>query len=172
MFAGAAYPTLLPDLLPSVQEEVRQNVLRIGHHPSLAILGGNNEVEAFYGWSGISQYKSYIDSYVSLFFDTVVATSKELIWRPVIPSSPWNGNETRDDPIADNPNDEHAGDMHFYDYFHPNIFDLRTLPKPRFLSEFGFQSWSSLGELKGVADDGMLQDSLFSGESSKNSQDC
>ncbi|KAF4712656.1 hypothetical protein FOZ62_026079, partial [Perkinsus olseni] len=28
MFAGAAYPTLSPDFLPSVQEEVRQNVLR------------------------------------------------------------------------------------------------------------------------------------------------
>ncbi|KAF4652456.1 hypothetical protein FOL47_011079 [Perkinsus chesapeaki] len=133
MFAGGVYPTSTPGYLDSVIAEITQNLIRV-----------------------------YIESYRSLFFDTILNTSRELMpWLPAIPSSPWNGDETREHPIAENPNDEAKGDMHFYDYTHPNIFNLTVLPEPRFLSEFGFQSWSSLGQLKSVADDVMLEDSLF-----------
>ncbi|EER15872.1 Beta-mannosidase precursor, putative [Perkinsus marinus ATCC 50983] len=169
MFAGATYPTLLPGFLASVELEISQNLIRIGHHPSLAILGGNNEVEAFYGWVGITDDKVYLESYAALFFDTILATSKKLLpWLPAIPSSPWNGDETRQNPVDDNPGNETSGDIHFYNYFSPNMFDLRKLPKPRFMSEFGFQSWSSLGELRTVADEEMLEESLFSEDPSKN----
>jgi beta-galactosidase/beta-glucuronidase len=29
---------------------MREQVLRIGHHPSVALWGGNNENEAAFGW--------------------------------------------------------------------------------------------------------------------------
>lgn len=36
--------------LSDVRQEMREQVLRIGHHPSLAVWGGNNENEVGFGW--------------------------------------------------------------------------------------------------------------------------
>lgn len=54
----------------------------------------------------------YLESYAALFFDTILATSKKLLpWLPAIPSSPWNGDETRQNPVDDNPGNETSGDV-------------------------------------------------------------
>lgn len=45
MFACALYPTE-PQFLSSVQVEIRQQVRRLQHHPSIALWAGNNENEA------------------------------------------------------------------------------------------------------------------------------
>lgn len=44
MFACALYPSN-KEFLDSVSEEVRQNIRRLQHHPSLALWAGNNENE-------------------------------------------------------------------------------------------------------------------------------
>lgn len=45
MFACALYPTD-PQFLASVQTEIRQQIRRLQHHPSIALWAGNNENEA------------------------------------------------------------------------------------------------------------------------------
>jgi beta-mannosidase len=42
MFACGIYP-IFPKFLESVKKEAECNVLRLRHHPSLALLCGNNE---------------------------------------------------------------------------------------------------------------------------------
>jgi beta-mannosidase len=43
------YPADDP-FLGEVRQEMREQVLRIGHHASLAVWGGNNENEAAFSW--------------------------------------------------------------------------------------------------------------------------
>ncbi|NGY05576.1 beta-mannosidase [Solimonas terrae] len=47
MFACAAYPEDDPRFVASVQQEVRDQVRRLRHHPSLALWCGNNECQLF-----------------------------------------------------------------------------------------------------------------------------
>ena len=69
--------------------------------------------------------------YSELYFGTVLKNITALdTTRPRIGSSPCNGNETEEEPIASNPYSEFYGDIYVFLY-----------PRPRFMSEFGLQSW-------------------------------
>jgi beta-galactosidase/beta-glucuronidase len=45
----ALYPAD-PEFLSDVRQEIQEQVLRIGHHPSIALWGGNNENEWSLTW--------------------------------------------------------------------------------------------------------------------------
>jgi beta-mannosidase len=61
------------------------------------------------------------------------------------PSSPCNGELDYGDAW----HDDNRGDMHFWDVWHSNAsFDAYLKIKPRFCSEFGFQSWPSFAQVK------------------------
>ena len=80
--------------------------------------------------------------YSQLYFDTVLANITDTT-RPALGSSPCNGNETAAEPIAENPYSPFYGDVHVYLY-NQDCWDVSIYPRPRFVSEFGLQSWPDL----------------------------
>ncbi|XP_061389605.1 beta-mannosidase-like [Musca vetustissima] len=147
MFACAMYPVTDP-FLASVRKEITQNAQRIAHHPSIAIFATNNENEVALAqnWYGTLEER-YKTEYRQLYLATVIHELKALehASRPLpLVSSPSNGKESaKDNYISANPQDPNYGDVHFYDIFkdgwNPSIY-----PRPRFASEYGFQSLPSL----------------------------
>ncbi|KAJ4448986.1 hypothetical protein ANN_00378 [Periplaneta americana] len=155
MFACALYPTN-EEFLQSVTTEVKQQVRRLQHHPSLAIWAGNNENEGalrdnWYGTSG-SNYSIYKADYIKLYVDTIRTAVQAEDDRPFVVSSPSNGLETeKEGYIADNPGSSLYGDIHYYNYLGIG-WQPSTYPKTRFASEYGFQSLPSFKTLSAVSE--------------------
>jgi beta-mannosidase len=61
------------DLLANVEAEVTQQLLRLGSHASLAVFGGNNEVEQSLEWYQESRdsLPLFATDYSTLFEDTI-----------------------------------------------------------------------------------------------------
>ncbi|KAM7362826.1 beta-mannosidase-like [Cochliomyia hominivorax] len=149
MFACAMYPAT-EEFLASVRQEVIQNAKRIGHHASIAIFATNNENEVALAqnwYQTAVQQEKYKADYRQLYLATVIHELKILEYpsrpRPLV-SSPSNGKESeKDNYISSNPQDPNYGDIHFYDIFQDG-WNPRIYPKPRFASEYGFQSLPSM----------------------------
>lgn len=116
MFACAMYP-VTPDYLSSVRREIRQNILRIMHHPSIAVIAANNENEValVQNWYGtVSQNGRFRMEYRQLYLDTIVDELRivEHSSRPKpLVSSPSNGKASfKDNYISKNPQDNNYGD--------------------------------------------------------------
>ena len=98
IFACALYPTD-SDFLANVAGEVIDNVKRTQHHAALIVWSGNNENEAsiaenWYGFPSADE-PTYASMYSDLYFGTVFAVLETIdTSRPVLPSSPSNGDET------------------------------------------------------------------------------
>uniref|UniRef100_A0A1L8DQR0 beta-mannosidase n=1 Tax=Nyssomyia neivai TaxID=330878 RepID=A0A1L8DQR0_9DIPT len=153
MFACAMYP-VFPGFLISVREEVRQNVRRIQSHPSVAIWATNNENEValVQNWYHTSHdRKRFEDEYRKLYIDVVKAeVEANDPWRECLSSSPSNGRHTETEGwISKDPQDWHYGDIHYYNY-DLDAWDPTIYPKPRFVSEYGFQSLPSLEALDNI----------------------
>lgn len=148
-FACATYPRDLA-FLESVRQEVAYQTRRLSSHASILIFGGNNENEQALTWflETIQNRDIYLVDYVKLMLDTVMdqhlrETRGEL---PFVTSSPSRGPLSEKDPYVQlwgAPQSEENGDMHYYNY-PADCSDIRTLPRPRFVSEFGFQSLPSI----------------------------
>ncbi|XP_069671590.1 beta-mannosidase-like isoform X2 [Periplaneta americana] len=155
MFACALYPTN-PEFLRSVKTEVKQQVRRLQHHPSIALWAGNNENEAalrgnWYGTSG-SKYSLYKADYIKLYVDTIRPLVQAEDSRPYVVSSPSNGLESEQEGyIADNPYSSLYGDTHYYNYL-ANGWQPAIYPETRFASEYGFQSLPSFKTLSAVSE--------------------
>ncbi|KAG8191625.1 hypothetical protein JTE90_012342 [Oedothorax gibbosus] len=154
MFACALYP-VGDGFLQSVATEVRQQVRRLQHHPSLLLWAANNENEqAISGswWpSSPELLKQYKEDYVKLYIDTIMPiVTQEDPSRNFLPSSPSNGPKTKKEGwISNDPQDNHYGDVHFYTYFGEE-WNPETYPRARFVSEYGFQSYPSFQSLSNV----------------------
>ncbi|XP_061441531.1 beta-mannosidase isoform X1 [Rhineura floridana] len=155
MFACALYPTDL-SFLDSVRAEITHQVKRLKSHPSIIIWSGNNENEAAIAgnWFSIPRakmhiyFKDYVTLYVKNIQEIVLAEDET---RPYITSSPTNGVESaKEGWLAHNPYDTHYGDTHYYNYL-SDCWDWTTYPRPRFASEYGFQSWPSFSTLAQVS---------------------
>lgn len=155
MFACAMYPTE-PSFLDSVRTEVIQNAKRIARHASVAIIATNNENEVALAqdWysTGINREK-FDEDYRKLYVGTINHELRIISHSsrpdPLI-SSPSNGVKGSEDRfISKNPQDPHYGDVHFYD-ISKDSWDPDIYPRPRFASEYGFQSLPSLKAWKQV----------------------
>jgi beta-mannosidase len=148
MFACMTYPTD-QSFLDNVKEEVAQQVKRLAHHPSIALWSGNNEDETAIatGWwpELASNFTRYVGDYLKLNRDTIKATVGQLDpGRIFVSSSPSNGDETEaEGGLAVNPGDYLFGDVHFYSYG-VDAWNQSKYPEARFISEYGFESYSSL----------------------------
>ena len=116
--------------------ELYDNLKRIRHHASIAIISGNNEVEEMYiNW--LEKYPHLVESYLSIYEDMVPEIVKEVCpYIPYVPSSPSTCGHfvgTRN---------ENYGDSHYWSVWHDNkpYTDYRN-HYFRYLSEFGFQSF-------------------------------
>lgn len=151
MFACALYPTD-PQFLSSVQVEIRQQVRRLQHHPSIALWAGNNENEAAITglwWPELALHMDqYRQDYRTLYINTIMPiVVAEDTSRPFLPSSPSNGIvSVRYGYISADPQSTRYGDVHFY-WTWGNVWKWNIYPSAKFVSEYGFQSWSSLATL-------------------------
>ena len=135
MFACNKY-AVPSHFLASVAREVQDTVKRLHSHPSIVLWAGNNENEGYY-----KPTDPDVKFYSQLYFGTVLGNITALdTTRPRIGSSPCNGDETEEEPIAANPYSEFFGDIHVYLY-NQDCWDVNVYPRPRFMSEFGLQSW-------------------------------
>lgn len=141
MFACSTYPTFDKQFMDNVQAEFQDNLKRIRHHPSLAILCGNNELEqGLVADEWTSSAMSWKD-YSRLFDEALPKICSELAPQtPYWPCSPHT-------PIGDrrNFNDPTCGDAHCWTvWFGGQPFESQRTWNHRFMSEFGFQSFPEL----------------------------
>lgn len=107
MFACNMYPANR-QFLATVWTEVKQQIRRLHHHPSIVLWAGNNENEAALrgNWYGTwRNYSSFAADYVALYVDTIKSiVEKEDETRNYLVSSPTNGLKSEEENyIAQNP---------------------------------------------------------------------
>ena len=151
------------DMVPgdvAFQENVRQEAIdqikRLRDHPSVVVWCGNNEIET--GWWHWDDRKDFRESispaardrvwqdYVVLFADILKsAVTQYADPTPYTPSSPSANFEE----IPDN---QHNGDMHYWAVWHQQApASDYTRQFPRFMSEFGFQSFPEMRTIRTYA---------------------
>ncbi len=123
-FGCSTYPAFDEAFLKSVAVEARENVLRLRHHPSIAVWCGNNEIMFFRGDKEWTESKMSEGDYYKLFRDTLGQEIGRLA-----PQS---------DYVTGSPD---CGDVHFWDVWHKNKPFEVYRDIHGFVSEFGFQSF-------------------------------
>jgi beta-mannosidase len=141
MFACSMYPGN-SDFLNNVKREAEQNIERITYHPCIALWCGNNEnAEGWekWGWKIGLREKSVAgiqSEYDALFEKLLPETLKKYTIMSYWPSSPRFG---RGDAAS-----QHEGDSHYWGLWHDEEpFSVLEKKIPRFMSEFGMQSFPS-----------------------------
>jgi beta-mannosidase len=141
MFACAMYPGD-NDFLENVEKEAIQNVKRLQNHASIALWCGNNESSEGWnrwGWQANRSdnekdeiWKNYLKIFDSILPNTVSKLTEAPYWQ----SSPRYG--------RGNPSYKTEGDAHDWWIWH-DAYPFEHLEEnvPRFMSEFGFQSFPS-----------------------------
>jgi beta-mannosidase len=151
------------DMVPgdvAFQENVRQEAIeqikRLRDHPSVVVWCGNNEVETgWWHWGDRQAFKASISpdardrvwqDYVVMFGDilrSAVAQYGDPV--PYTPSSPSANFE-------EIPESQHNGDMHYWQVWHQQApASDYTKQFPRFMSEYGFQSFPEMRTIEAYA---------------------
>ncbi len=148
MFGGDMIPGDVP-FQENVRQEAIDQIKRLRDHPSIVVWCGNNEVETgWWHWGDRQEFKASISpdtrdrvwqDYVIMFADilrSAVAQYADPV--PYTPSSPSANFEE----IPDN---QHNGDMHYWAVWHAQApASDYTKQFPRFMSEYGFQSFPEM----------------------------
>lgn len=149
---ACAYYDLTPAFEQSIRTETEQNLRRLRHHASLALICGNNEMEQFQaeaihveqttgdaGGFGPCRPSHHAD-YIKMFEYLLPAIcEKEAPQTYYWPASPSSGGS------FDEPNDPDRGDVHYWDVWHgEKPFTEYRKFHFRYASEFGFQSFPCL----------------------------
>ena len=150
MFSCSLYPA--EDwFLDEVRMEVRAQVKRLQSHACIALWCGNNENIGALGWfeESLQDRDRYVVDFDRLNHGVIEQELRKLDTTRVFwPSSPAAGTNN----FSDNWHDDSSGDMHFWSVWHEGKpFEAYYSIKPRFCSEFGFQSFPSLHEIQTFA---------------------
>ena len=148
MFACTPYPSD-PTFLKRVEAEAVYNIRRLRNHASLAMWCGNNEIlEALKYWGFEKKftpevYQGLMHGYDKLFRELLPSMVKEVDSdRFYVHSSPYLANWGR-------PESWGTGDSHNWGvWYGKKPFESLDTDLPRFMSEFGFQSFP---EMKTIA---------------------
>lgn len=151
MFACTMYPGD-NEFLNNVKQEVIYNVKRLRNHPSIGLWCGNNEIAV--GWKnwGWQKSYSYTDSvqkklemdYDKLFMKLIPNTLDSLDKRFYLESSPIKNWGELDDMKY--------GDNHYWGvWWGDKTFESYNEFVPRFMSEYGFQSFPNEKTLRAFA---------------------
>ncbi|MFA8298745.1 MAG: glycoside hydrolase family 2 protein [Hyphomicrobiales bacterium] len=157
MFACNMYPGS-ERFLDSVEEEIQDNIYRIGSHPSIILWCGNNECREGWenwGWQKSLNY-SYSDStkvwkdYKELFINRIPSTLKKLDpSRPYWESSPSIG--------WGHPESLLSGDAHYWGvWWGAEPFEVYNNKVGRFMTEYGTQSYPSMKTIQTFTPDSMI----------------
>ncbi|MGV1752864.1 beta-mannosidase [Agrobacterium sp. CG674] len=150
MFACNLYPCT-DDFLDNVEREVTYQVKRLSSHPSIALWCGDNELVGALNWFDESRNNRdrYLVAYDRLNRTIETALKKaapSALWWPSSPASGYLD-------YGDAWHADGSGDMHYWSVWHENkSFDNYRAVKPRFCSEFGFQSYTSMPVIQTYAD--------------------
>jgi beta-mannosidase len=148
MFANAMYPGD-EVFLENVREEISYQVKRLRNHPSIAIWCGNNEIEvAWKNWGWQKQYNITPTDSAKIFSDY------QNLFEVIIPSMLSNLNPARPyistSPLSNWGKHENftRGNMHYWGVWHgEDAIDSFRVFVPRFMSEYGMQSYPSIQSL-------------------------
>ena len=140
MFAGSMYPAT-PEFLENVRQEAIDNVTRLRNHPSIVIWCGNNEIETgwqHWGWKQnlpASLWQDYQKIFHGVLREVAAQYDPTRAYRPSSPSA----------DLEDDPESQREGDTHYWQVWHAaKPFLEYENQHPRFMSEYGFQSFPSL----------------------------
>lgn len=142
MFACALYPADA-NFLAEVAAETTHQVKRLRDHACIALWCGDNECVGALGWFKESRElrDRYLLDWVRLDDARGDAARAADPTRAYWPSSPCAG----PGDFSDTWHKDGFGDMHYWSVWHEGKgFDAYYAVKPRFCSEFGYQSFNSL----------------------------
>ena len=156
MFACAMYPGN-KDFLNSVKEEAIYNVKRIRSHPSLALWCGNNEVLS--AWENWGWKNNVIENQSQSIADTIF-DSYEQIFHNILPevikeydsnTQYWSSSPSSSFGIKESLT---HGNAHYWGvWWGKEDFSTYETKIPRFMSEFGFQSFPEFSSVKKYTDE-------------------
>jgi beta-mannosidase len=155
MFGGDMVPGDLP-FQQNVREEAVQQIKRLRDHPSIVIWCGNNEIETgWYHWGERQVFKESISAaarervwqdYVILFADIL----KSAVHQYADPVPYWPSSPSA--YFEEVPDNDHNGDMHYWGVWHAQAPAQDYLKQfPRFMTEFGFQSFPEMRTIQSFA---------------------
>ena len=129
------------EMTESIKVEVRQNLKRLRHHASIAVISGNNEVEELIlGEPNPELREIFKKAHIRLFYHVIADIVEEVCPEiPYIQSSPISCGHFLE------PSNENFGDTHYWQVWHAGVpFAEYRNHYFRYLSEFGFQSFPCL----------------------------
>jgi beta-mannosidase len=136
-FACAAYPAFDEKFMDNVQLEARDNLLRLRHHPCIAVWCGNNEISLSW-WKGPTWDANRMSEtdYDKLF--------KNLLAEQVRQFAP------QANYVSGSPD---CGDTHYWDVWHGSKSFESYRTQSGFMSEFGWQSFPELKTIHAFTND-------------------
>jgi beta-mannosidase len=155
MMACAVYPDTRA-FLRELVAEARYQIRRLQHHPSLALWCGDNEnAVGVHKWrQGDGDQRRAILAHARVSSSLQRIAEAEDPTRRFWPSSPSNG------VLDADPTDPNRGDVHEWSVWHGRKpFSHYLTVKPRFASEFGFQSFPEPRTMRAVVPEGELNPS-------------
>ena len=140
MFSCSLYPST-DEFIANVMDELDFQIRRLKHHASLAIWCGDNEVIGATRWYDQDKCQTYLVNYDRLNRELKRKVAELDPDRMFWPSSPCGGPNN----FNDGWHDDSCGDMHYWEVWHGSRdFSAYYTVRPRFCSEFGYQSFPSL----------------------------
>jgi len=149
MFACNLYPAS-EDFLAEVGAEVRDQVLRLNTHACIALWCGDNELVGALTWH--EESRSNRDRYLVAYDRLNRAVEAGL--KAILPDANWWPSSPASGRLdfGDAWHDDRSGDMHFWSVWHEGRdFEHYRDVRPRFCSEFGFQSFPSMPVIRTFA---------------------
>lgn len=140
MFACSMYP-FNDEFNANCFAEITDNINRIKHHASIALISGNNECESSHVDAVLNgDYKDYRQVYIDFFERDLPKLMKELA-----PDIPYVSSSPTSHGGFIEPNGENIGDQHYWAVWHGNLpFAEYRNHYFRYCSEFGFESFPCL----------------------------
>ncbi|MET3599645.1 beta-mannosidase [Martelella mangrovi] len=152
MFACNLYPAHERHWLDLVRKEARQQLRRLSRFAAMALWCGDNELVGALTWykESLENRDRYLAIYDRLNHALEEAVEDEDVGLPFRPSSPSVGRLD----FGDGWHVDTSGDMHFWDVWHSaKDFEHYRTVRPRFCSEFGFQSFPSMRVIRSFTDE-------------------
>jgi beta-mannosidase len=160
MFGGAQIPGGT-EFRENVRAEAIDQVDRLRNHPSIVLWCGNNEVETgWYHWGDRTDFKKALskDQQEKVWQDYLLVM--EDVLKSVVAQHAPDVPYTPSSPHADYehiPDIQTAGDMHYWAVWGATVpYDEYNKITPRFMSEFGFQSFPEMRTIRSFAEPGDL----------------
>ena len=143
MFSCSLYPSTF-EFIDNVMQEIEYQIPRLKSHPSIVMWCGDNEGLGATGWYGGNRTQ-WLINFDRLNRELEKAARKLDPDRVFWPSSPCGGPGN----LNDGWHDDSCGDMHYWRVWaEGEPFSAYYDVKPRFCSEFGYQSFPSMETIR------------------------